>query len=62
MLEGKSPNFSIPKDIDLIAVNESSRQIAYLTFYDQDIDYLCKSDKQDGYMKKFVKKYFKYKF
>lgn len=62
VLEGKSPNFSIPKDIDLIAVNESSRQIAYLTFYDQDIDYLCKSDKQDGYMKKFVKKYFKYKF
>lgn len=62
VLESKSPNYFIPKDIDIIAVNNSMYEIAYLTFYDQDVDYLCKESEKDGYMEYFVKKYFKYDF
>jgi hypothetical protein len=58
ILESKSENYTIPKDIDLIAVNKSEKKIAYLSFCDQDIDYLCTVDNSDGYMQKFVKKYF----
>jgi hypothetical protein len=62
ILENKSSNYTMPKDIDFIAVNKSSNQIAYLTFYDQDLDYLCKAKDKNGYMVRFVKKYFNYKF
>ncbi|MCD7796723.1 MAG: hypothetical protein LUG95_03675 [Clostridiales bacterium] len=34
VLCGKSDNYTIPKNIDIIAVNEKSEKIAYLTFYD----------------------------
>lgn len=62
VLENKSLNYSIPKSIDFIAVNKSELSIAYLTFYDQDIDYLCEASERDGYMERFINKYFKYDF
>lgn len=62
VLKNRSLNYSYPKSIDFIAVNEKERQIAYMTFYDQDLDYLCDTTEADGYMAKFVDKYFSYNF
>lgn len=62
VLESRSSNWQIPKSIDFIAVNKDERKIAYMTFYDQDLDYICSADEADGYMEKFVNKYFKYDF
>lgn len=55
-------NYDYPKVIKFIAINKNEQKIAYLTFYDQDIDYLCEINERENYMPKFVKKYFKYKF
>lgn len=51
-----------PNTFDFISVNKTENKIAYLTFQDQDLDYLCKSQKSKNYMQKFIKKQFKYDF
>lgn len=53
-----------PKIFDFVAVNKNGTKIAYLTFNDQDLDYLCKvkENSKNDYMQKFVKKYFAYNF
>ena len=48
--------------LKLVCINTSECKIGYMTFYDEDIDYLCKSGNENEYMKHFVKKYFKYNF
>lgn len=51
-----------PNTFDFISINKKENKIAYLTFNDQDLDYLCKVEKSNNYMQKFIKKYFKYNF
>lgn len=62
VLKNRSLNYSYPKSIDFVAVNEEENKIAYMTFYDQDLDCLCDVTEADGYMTKFIEKYFKYDF
>ncbi len=54
----------MPHYIDLVAVNQNEKKIAYLTFVDSELDFLCKGkENKDGkFMERFVKKYFKYNF
>ena len=53
-----------PHYIDIIGYNEKTFQIAYLSFFDSDIDYICEYEENENndYMPKFIKKYFKYNF
>lgn len=62
VLANDNLNYGYPKIINFIAVNQNNNQIAYLTFYDQDIDYLCTINEGNDYMPRFIKKYFKYNF
>lgn len=54
----------LPCYLDMVGVNENERKIAYLTFFDSSLDYLCreKENKDGRFMEHFVKKYFKYDF
>ena len=61
VLKPQSQTQEFPKNIDFICINTSECKIGYMTFYDEDIDYLCKSGNENEYMKHFVK-YFKYNF
>lgn len=58
VLENISPNYSFPKSIDFIAINDTEKKIAYMTFFDQDLDYLCEKDNVEHFMEKFIDKYF----
>ena len=60
VLKPQSQTQEFPKNIDFVCINTSECKIGYMTFYDEDIDYLCKSGNENEYMKHFVKKYFKY--
>ncbi|MCM1115494.1 MAG: hypothetical protein NC397_08380 [Clostridium sp.] len=53
-----------PNIIDFIALNSVENKIAYLTFCDSDLDYLCtKEDNMNNdFMQKFILKHFKYDF
>lgn len=62
VLKPQSQTQEFPKNIDFVCINISECKIGYMTFYDEDIDYLCKSGNENEYMKHFVKKYFKYNF
>lgn len=62
VLKPQSQTQEFPKNIDFVCINISECKIGYMTFYDEDIDYLCKSGSENEYMKHFVKKYFKYNF
>lgn len=55
-------NTGYPNTFDFISINKVENKIAYLTFRDQDLDYLCKTEKSKNYMQKFIKKQFKYNF
>lgn len=55
MLKPQSQTQEFPKNIDFICINTSECKIGYMTFYDEDIDYLCKSGNENEYMKHFVK-------
>lgn len=72
-----SPEFSIgdwdfkiiageayPNYIDMIAVNKSKCEIAYLSYVDTDRDFLClpNDNDNDKFMKSFVEGRFRYKF
>lgn len=58
--ENRSCN-SFPKSIQMIAVNEQSMRIAYLDFYDSDLDYLAEQGETD-YMESFIKENFSVNF
>ncbi|MTI71875.1 MAG: hypothetical protein FH751_16625 [Firmicutes bacterium] len=54
-------NTQFPKSFGMIGTSEEKKSIAYLYFYDMDLDYI--GEKNDRYpMANFVKKYFQYDF
>lgn len=61
VLKNSDTDDCYPRLINFIGFNENENKIAYLTFRDQDLDYLCKIEDND-YMPKFINKYFNYKF
>ena len=57
----QSSNIEYPKSFGIIGTSDDKNSIAYLYFYDFDLDYIGKEDK-DFSMANFVKEYFKYDF
>ena len=57
----QSSNIEYPKSVGLIGTSDEKNSIAYLYFYDFDLDYIGKEDK-DSSMANFVKENFKYDF
>lgn len=54
-------NTQFPKSFGMIGTSEEKKSIAYLYFYDMDLDYIAEKD--DKYpMADFVKDYFQYDF
>lgn len=54
-------NTKFPKSFGMIGTSDDKKSIAYLYFYDADLDYIGKSDDESP-MADFVKEYFKYDF
>ena len=51
--------FLYPHNIGFIATSDKKNSVAYLYFYDQDLDIISKDNKK-GSMEKFIKNYFEY--
>lgn len=58
--EGTS-NTEYPKSFGMIGISEKKKSIAYLYFYDSDLDYIGDGNEKNP-MSNFVKEYFHYKF
>ncbi|GAA0086413.1 hypothetical protein UT300007_28530 [Clostridium sp. CTA-7] len=56
-----APNTKYPKSFGMIGISEEKKSIAYLYFYDEDLDYIGDENEKEP-MAKFVKEYFKYDF
>lgn len=54
-------NTEFPKYFGMIGVSEEKKSIAYLYFYDEDLDYI-EDENEKNPMANFVKEYFKYNF
>ena len=54
-------NTDFPKSFGMIGISEEKKSIAYLYFYDGDLDYIAEENEKNP-MANFVKEYFKYKF
>lgn len=54
-------NTEFPKFFGMIGVSEEKKSIAYLYFYDEDLDYIAEENEKNP-MANFVKEYFKYNF
>ncbi|AOR25136.1 hypothetical protein [Clostridium taeniosporum] len=54
-------NTEFPKSFGMIGTSEDKKSIAYLYFYDSDLDYIGTKDDKSP-MANFVKEYFKYDF
>jgi len=59
--EEGSDHIRYPKHFGLIATSDEKNSIAYMYFADQDLDHIS-IDGEEEPMKKFVKKYFKYRW
>lgn len=59
--ENDTSNTEFPKSFGIIGVSEDKKSIAYLYFYDSDLDYIGDEDEKDP-MANFISKYFKYRF
>lgn len=57
-----SEESNIPKDFAMVAFNDEECKIAYLEFYDRDIDYVSEDENDKDAMVEFVEYYFKYHF
>ncbi|WP_321993506.1 hypothetical protein [Clostridium butyricum] len=57
----QSSNIEYPKSFGIIGTSDEKNSVAYLYFYDFDLDYIGKEDK-DSSMANFVKEYFKCDF
>ena len=53
--------FEYPKYFVMIATSDEKNSIAYLCFYDNDLDYISETN-EEGSMAKFVKEYYRYKW
>lgn len=56
----QSSNIEFPKSFGIIGTSDDKKSIAYLYFYDFDLDYI--GEEKDSSMADFVNKYFKYDF
>ena len=56
-----TPNTEYPKSFGMIGISEKKKSIAYLYFYDSDLDYIGDGNEKNP-MSNFVKDYFHYKF
>lgn len=54
-------NIKFPKSFGMIGTSDDKKSIAYLYFYDADLDYIGKNDDESP-MADFVKEYFDYDF
>lgn len=59
--EHNKKNFMIPKSFGMIGTSDKKKSIAYLYFYDFDLDSIGQQDEEHP-MENFVKTYFNYKF
>lgn len=59
--ESQSSNIEFPKSFGIIGTSDEKNSIAYLYFYDKDLD-LIDTEGGDSPMADFVKEYFKYNF
>lgn len=59
--KSSNDNTQFPKSFGIIGTSDKKNSIAYLYFYDFDIDYIYNKDEKSA-MANFVKKYFKYDF
>jgi len=59
--ENDTSNTEFPKSFGMIGVSEDKKSIAYLYFYDSDLDYIGDEDEENP-MANFIREYFKYKF
>ncbi|MEG1254849.1 hypothetical protein [Clostridium sp.] len=59
--ENGTSNTDFPKSFGMIGISEEKKSIAYLYFYDQDLDYIGHENEKNP-MANFVRIYFKYKF
>lgn len=54
-------NTVFPKSFGMVGISEDKKSIAYLYFYDEDIDYIGEEIEKDP-MANFINKYFDYDF
>ncbi|MEW9079594.1 hypothetical protein [Terrisporobacter glycolicus] len=59
--ESDTSNTEFPKSFGMIGISEEKKSIAYLYFYDGDLDYIGDENEKNP-MANFVRKYFKYNF
>lgn len=59
--DNENSNTEFPKSFGMIGTSEEEKSIAYLYFYDYDLDYIGEEDDRNP-MANFVKEYFKYEF
>ena len=59
--EKGTSNTEFPKSFGLIGISEEKKSIAYLYFYDEDLDYIREENEKNP-MSNFIKEYFKYDF
>ena len=57
----QSSNIEFPKSFGIIGTSDEKKSIAYLYFYDFDLDYIGEENEEDS-MFKFIKRYFNYDF
>ena len=59
--ENGTSNTKFPKFFGMIGISEEKKSIAYLYFYDEDLDYIGEEN-EENHMANFVKEHFKYNF
>ena len=59
--ENGTSNTKFPKFFGMIGISEENKSIAYLYFYDEDLDYIGEENEENP-MANFVKEHFKYNF
>ena len=59
--KNNTSNTKFPKSFGMVGISEEKKSIAYLYFYDEDLDYIGEENEENP-MVNFLNKYFKYKF
>lgn len=59
--KNNTSNTKFPKSFGMVGISEEKKRIAYLYFYDEDLDYIGEENEENP-MANFLKEYFKYKF
>lgn len=59
--EDGSNEYEYPKHFGMIATSDEKNTMAYLYFYDEDLDFISENKTQES-MKDFIKKYYRYEW